>query len=1005
MPSPNRNHTPARSERNSGEHSAESSSSTSRANSRTPKGHRVQFAAGGESLDAANQRTHFDVRDEASRPLSRVSGKKGVKPPPKQRSRSQLSRVPTGPKRLSQEAGGLPELTGTHGSSSSSSPSRRPAAFTLPSDDSDTPTIKSLSGNNSRRGSDETTRKNGIEKKVRNVPKSEDATTHEERRGSRELGQRGNVEISEQSGSADINADDEGPDDGSTDGDDVPTRAKKEYSGTTARERAETLSRNVGSASNILSLALPHSAKRSPPGSPLPAEQGQPHLDISGIPLQNLKPRKRFGIDDDTESDQSDDDEGSKGHTENGNEKDQKPNFSAKFKSYQKAAKRLVRHHTTSTKRETQSPGNLFKVPAQEPGLRSGVATPMYDRDRENYVPRPDHYREGYLSTILRLYREQGPGASAASIRSGGSDFLHSRGSSQENLVKSPDSAGGSPASSGQITPRKQKTKWYYKNPHETSTTSIGSLVGSSTLAANVGTSPAAIHQIPGLKPPKHDGRKLHQPKFAIGQAMITAQDKYKASKASRDAEVAVQIHLTRLFVRQQYLLKLCKALIAYGAPTHRLEEYMKMSARTMEIDGQFLYLPGCMIISFDDSSTHTTEVKIVRIPQGVNLGKLRDVHGIYKNVIHGKIMVDEAMEELDALTKRPVKYKPWLLVPVYGLASVTVGPFAFSARPIDLPICFLLGSILGWLSLVVAPKSDLYSNVFEITAAMLTSFLARAFGSIRGGNLFCFSALAQSSIALILPGYTVLCGSLELQSRNIVPGSVRMVYAVIYSLFLGFGITIGTAVFGAMMPHATSDVECHSKPPVWLPWVCVPCFTLCLIVINHGKVKQMPAMLIIAFAGYVVNHFTALRFPTNTQVAQTLGALAVGVLGNLYSRLRHGVAAAALLPAIFVQVPSGIAASGSLVSGIVSANQITNNTGGVGGITGASAMAAAAVNGTTTVSSGAQAGVSGLNINSTVFNVGYSMIQVAIGITVGLFLSALVVYPFGKRRSGLFSF
>jgi hypothetical protein len=44
-------------------------------------------------------------------------------------------------------------------------------------------------------------------------------------------------------------------------------------------------------------------------------------------------------------------------------------------------------------------------------------------------------------------------------------------------------------------------------------------------------------------------------------------------------------------------------------------------------------------------------------------------------------------------------------------------------------------------------------------------------------------------------------------------------------------------------------------------------------------------------------------------------------------------------------------------------------------------------------------------DLNTIVFNVGYSMIQIAIGITVGLFLSALIVYPLGKRRSGLFSF
>src|ERR1700722_17648338 len=44
-------------------------------------------------------------------------------------------------------------------------------------------------------------------------------------------------------------------------------------------------------------------------------------------------------------------------------------------------------------------------------------------------------------------------------------------------------------------------------------------------------------------------------------------------------------------------------------------------------------------------------------------------------------------------------------------------------------------------------------------------------------------------------------------------------------------------------------------------------------------------------------------------------------------------------------------------------------------------------------------------NMNMVVLNVGYSMIQVAIGITVGLFLSALIIYPLGKRRSGFFSF
>ena len=417
------------------------------------------------------------------------------------------------------------------------------------------------------------------------------------------------------------------------------------------------------------------------------------------------------------------------------------------------------------------------------------------------------------------------------------------------------------------------------------------------------------------------------------------------------------------------------------------------MSSRVLEIDGQFLYIPGCMIISFDDQSTHTTEVKLIRATQGVNLGKLDDTYEVYKEVVHDKIGVEEATERLDKILKKEDDYNPWLCVIVYGFASMCVGPFAFGARLIDMPIAFLLGSLLGIMQLILSPRSDLYSNVFEISAAVLTSFLARAFGSIKGGQLFCFSALAQSAIALILPGYTILCGSLELQSRNIVAGSVRMIYAVIYSLFLGFGITIGTAIFGAIDKNATNDTTCRTTMPVWFQFIFVAPFTLCLIVINQGKYKQMPMMLGVAFVGYLVNHFSANRFSSNAQIANALGALTIGVIGNLYSRLYQGFAAAALLPAIFVQVPSGLAAGGSLISGLSSANQLTNQT-----------VNGTATNGTALVGNATL--TSSVSVNSEVLNVAYSMIQIAIGITMGLFMSALAVYPFGKgKRSTLFSF
>jgi uncharacterized membrane protein YjjP (DUF1212 family) len=424
---------------------------------------------------------------------------------------------------------------------------------------------------------------------------------------------------------------------------------------------------------------------------------------------------------------------------------------------------------------------------------------------------------------------------------------------------------------------------WFKSHHNNYSATSVSQLVGSS---AHSLATPAQRE----LGQEFDEQYKKTRPNMGKRSKSDERIKPFKKSKRRAD-EIKIKIHLAGTLARQNYLRKLCKALMMYGAPTHRLEEYLNMSARVLEIEAQFLYMPGCMIVAFDDSSVHTSEVKLVRTNQGVDLGKLRDVHEIYKDVVHDRIGVEDATPRLEAIMSRKDKFNRWLRVPMYGLASAAVGPFAFQARFIDLPFCFVLGCVIGWLQLIVAPGNELISNVFEIGASVITSFAARALGSIRhnGKEIFCFSAMAQSSIALILPGFMVLCASLELQSKHIVAGSVRMVYAIIYSLFLGFGITIGTVLYGMMDANATSRTTCHEPMSTNFYYLFVPAFALCLQIVNQAKYKQMPSMTVIAFIGWVVNFHSSKYFKNNAQVSNTLGALAIGIAANAHARFgRH---------------------------------------------------------------------------------------------------------------------
>lgn len=162
--------------------------------------------------------------------------------------------------------------------------------------------------------------------------------------------------------------------------------------------------------------------------------------------------------------------------------------------------------------------------------------------------------------------------------------------------------------------------------------------------------------------------------------------------RQEKDKEYRITVHIADILSRHKFLVKLSRALMMYGAPTHRLETYMAMSARVLGIESQYLYLPGFMIISFDDSNTHTAEVKIVKVVQGLDLGKLDDVHEIYKEVVHDMVVIDDATARLDAVMARTNNYPRWFCVLLYGFASATVAPFAFEGRYIDLPIAFVLG-------------------------------------------------------------------------------------------------------------------------------------------------------------------------------------------------------------------------------------------------------------------------------------------------------------------------
>jgi uncharacterized membrane protein YjjP (DUF1212 family) len=420
-------------------------------------------------------------------------------------------------------------------------------------------------------------------------------------------------------------------------------------------------------------------------------------------------------------------------------------------------ARKLVRAHTwrqaTAEKAGSSSGGGSSSNNPYYQQVPAEASSSTDHRHREapteindgNYdglysVEAPGEYRGNVLSQLLRLYKQPGDLSTSTPTSSSAQGPRHISTGSMSSLAGD-TTLPGTPGSSGTGATTPNRRKWYEQNRSQD--TLINLVEASARLAnPNDGSPKGASTPANKKRPPMHK-------RTGSGSRLSTLLQ-------NNEEQLRITVHIAETLARQDYIIKLCRALMLFGAPTHRLEEYLSTTANILEIDGQFLYLPGCMIISFDDRSTHTTEVRIVRTAQGIDLGRLKDTHHVYKEVIHDVIGAEEGTAKLQDLMGRRDKFHAWLRVLVFGLTSASAAPFSFSARLIDLPLTFCFGCLVGFLQLIVAPMSMLYSNVLEVSATVLISFLARAFGSIRGGDLFCFSAMAQGGIVMLLPGYMV---------------------------------------------------------------------------------------------------------------------------------------------------------------------------------------------------------------------------------------------------------
>ncbi|KAF1796448.1 hypothetical protein FB192DRAFT_1292447 [Mucor lusitanicus] len=421
---------------------------------------------------------------------------------------------------------------------------------------------------------------------------------------------------------------------------------------------------------------------------------------------------------------------------------------------------------------------------------------------------------------------------------------------------------------------------------------------------------------------------------------------------------MAIASEIADILQRQDLIIKLGKSLVRTGAPSHRIEAAMEKVGKRLEIDGSYAVLPGLIIVTFGDVETHTSETHLIRCSRSLDIGKLERSNMIAYRIAKGELDLEEATTLLDNIINEPPTWSPPIVILGYVATSAFVAPLFFNGSWTDCWVSAIFGLCVGILT-YISEKLPMFGNVFEMVVTIPIAVITLALHPH-----VCFAAVAMAAIVIALPGYSLTCSVMELAAKNLISGTVHLVYALIYVLFLAFGIGYGCSIWRLAHPEETINVlgACQESIDPWWTFLILPLATVGFAVVYGARPNQWLPMVVDSAAGYAVYYFVAKYAGSSSVITPSAGAFVLGCGGNLYARLTKRLAFVPIMGGIILLVPGSIG-----VRGAVHLFDGSNNGSG----------------------------------SEFVFQV----LSIALSLTLGLFLANLVIYPTGKKRSVFLGF
>jgi uncharacterized membrane protein YjjP (DUF1212 family) len=346
------------------------------------------------------------------------------------------------------------------------------------------------------------------------------------------------------------------------------------------------------------------------------------------------------------------------------------------------------------------------------------------------------------------------------------------------------------------------------------------------------------------------------------------------------------------------YILEIGGTLVAYGCPSYRLEEVIRVVAEIEGYAAQVFAIPTGLFVSITVPGRTTSVFRMVRVKEwGTNLDRLVLVDAIFNDVASDRITIREARQRLLDLDKRPPPYPRALKWAAVAAVSAAAAVF-FRGGALEVAVAGATGILVALIGSLIGrnPKGRF---LVDFTGGLVAALLP--WGLVRLGTDLSQEVVVLSGVIALVPGMTLTTGLAELAQKNLVSGAARLMEALVAFLSILFGIALAIGI-EHIISTETSPAPVRQALSLPFQALALVAASLGIAVIFAVPRRYLGAALASGAIGYVATALGTRYLPGH--VSAFAAALAVCVYSNGLARVTDRPAQLFQLPGMMLLVP-----------------------------------------------------------------------------------------------------